>query len=55
MLMMPMTQQEALKWIAVLLKNRQPASAGDNAEEIAAWDSLGMLTLMAGMNDSSTS
>jgi acyl carrier protein len=52
MLMMPMTEQEALKWIAVLFEESdnklQPATT---REEIAAWDSLGMLTLMAGMNE----
>ena len=49
---MPMTQQEALQWIAVLFEESdnqiQPETTRD---KIAAWDSLGMLTLMAGLNE----
>lgn len=50
--MMSMSQREALKWIAVLFEESENQIQPETTrEEIAAWDSLGMLTLMAGLND----
>ena len=47
-----MTTREALQWIAVLLE--EPAdrlSAETRWDDIPAWDSLGVLTLMAGLDE----
>ena len=47
-----MSQDEALQWIAELFEetvdNIQPQTA---REAIPSWDSLGTLTLMAGLNE----
>ena len=47
-----MTLPEALKWIADLFEeppdNINPLTS---REEIAAWDSLGMLSLLAGLDE----
>jgi acyl carrier protein len=46
-----MMQSEALDWVAKLFEET-PENVGPNMrrEEIAAWDSLGVLTLMAGLD-----
>ena len=47
-----MTQEELLQWIAELfedtVENIKPET---KREDIAAWDSLGVLTLMAGLDE----
>ncbi len=52
MAVQPITQNEALQWIAGLFE--EPAdriAAVTPREAIPAWDSLGMLTLMAGLDE----
>ena len=47
-----MTESEALKWIAELFE--EPASAIDASTQrdaIPAWDSLGVLTLLAALDE----
>jgi acyl carrier protein len=47
-----MIKQEALKWIANLFEESDSGIQPETKrEDIPAWDSLGMLTLMAGLND----
>ena len=47
-----MTTEEALGWIAELFEEPLDAVHPDaTAEEIPAWDSLGVLNLMAGLDD----
>jgi acyl carrier protein len=47
-----MTEQEALKWIAELfeepVENIRPETKQD---EVEGWDSLGVLSLMAGLDE----
>jgi acyl carrier protein len=47
-----MTLEESLQWVADLfeepVENIKPETARD---EIEAWDSLGILTLLAGLNE----
>jgi acyl carrier protein len=46
------TKQEALKWIANLFEEDDDLIKPETKrDDIPAWDSLGMLTLMAGLND----
>jgi acyl carrier protein len=46
------TKHEALKWIANLFEEDDDLIKPETKrDEIPAWDSLGMLTLMAGLND----
>ena len=43
-----MTQQEALEWIAKLFEEKpERLTPETNRDDIQAWDSLGVLTLMA--------
>jgi acyl carrier protein len=48
-----MTQNEALTWLARLFEEPAPALLKPETprEEIAAWDSLGLLTLMAELDE----
>lgn len=47
-----MTTEDALKWIADLFEEPAGRIALDTTrDEIAAWDSLGTLTLMAGLDE----
>jgi acyl carrier protein len=47
-----MTQKDALVWIAELFEeSAERIRPETKRDDIAAWDSLGMLTLMAGLND----
>ncbi len=47
-----MTQDEALKWIAGLFEAPIDSIQPDTPRSaIAAWDSLGVLTLMAGLDE----
>lgn len=49
--MNPMSQQDALKWIAQTFEESpDKITPATPREEIAAWDSLGVLTLMAGLD-----
>ena len=46
-----MTQQEALEWIARLFEHAPEQLTPDTArEKIKAWDSLGVLLLMGGLD-----
>ena len=46
-----MTQQEALEWIAKLFDEKPERLTPETArEDIQAWDSLGVLTLMADLD-----
>jgi acyl carrier protein len=46
-----MTQQEAVQWIANLFdESAGGLSRESRREDIEAWDSLGVLTLMAGLD-----
>jgi len=48
----PMTTSEAIQWIAALFE--EPAdrlSAATRRDDVPAWDSLGVLTLMAGLDE----
>lgn len=47
-----MTKQESLEWVASLFEE-PPGNIRPETErsDILAWDSLGMLTLMAGLNE----
>jgi len=44
-----MTETEALSWISKLFEE-QSLSADARREDVEAWDSLGVLTLMAGLD-----
>lgn len=47
-----MNQQEALKWIANVFEMPiENIKAETKRDEIPAWDSLGVLTLMAGFDE----
>lgn len=47
-----MTEAEALKWIAQLFEEPPSAiTAGTRREAIPAWDSLGVLTLIAALDE----
>lgn len=47
-----MNQQEALKWIANVFEMPiESLKAETKRDEIPAWDSLGVLTLMAGFDE----
>ena len=47
-----MTRDEALVWIAELFEEPpEGISVSSPRDEIAAWDSLGVLTLMAGLDE----
>jgi acyl carrier protein len=47
-----MTQQEALGWIANLFEEKPERLTPDmNREDIQAWDSLGVLTLLADLDN----
>lgn len=47
-----MTQEEALKWIAELFEETLDSLTPDTPREnIPLWDSLGVLTLMASMDE----
>ncbi len=46
-----MTEQEALKWIAELFEEPpEKMTPETDRDEIPAWDSLGILTLVAGLD-----
>ncbi len=46
-----MTQQEALEWIARLFEEKPERVTPDTVrDDIPAWDSLGVLTLMADLD-----
>ena len=46
-----MTQSEALQWVAKLFEEPQEQLSPDTTRRnIIAWDSLGVLTLMAGLD-----
>lgn len=46
-----MTQQEALEWIAKLFEEKPERVTADTVRgDIPAWDSLGVLTLMADLD-----
>ena len=46
-----MTQQEALEWIAKLFDERPERLTPEmNRDDIQAWDSLGVLTLLADLD-----
>jgi len=47
-----MSQSEALKWVAEIFEESEGAISPDTPRDsIASWDSLGVLTLMAGLNE----
>jgi acyl carrier protein len=47
-----MTQQEALQWIADIFEvSPETITAETSRESIPTWDSIGTLTLMAGMDE----
>lgn len=47
-----MTESEALNWVAKLFEEDPGKLTADTKrEDIAAWDSLGVLTLMAGLDN----
>jgi acyl carrier protein len=47
-----MTKEEALGWVASLFEEEvEDISLDTPREEIPAWDSLGTLTLMAGLDE----
>ena len=48
----PMTQEEALDWIAELFEEpREKITPETDRKAIPAWDSLGVLTLMAALDE----
>ena len=47
-----MTQDDALRWIADLFEeSRENVQPGTARGDISTWDSLGVLTLMAGLSE----
>lgn len=46
-----MTEAEALKWIAGLFEMPGGVNANTPRDQIPAWDSLGVLTLMAALDE----
>jgi acyl carrier protein len=47
-----MKQEELLQWVADIFEEpRQNISINSVRDEIAGWDSLGVLTLMAGLDE----
>lgn len=45
------TQEEALKWIGEMFEQTDPLTPDTLRDDIPVWDSLGTLTLMAGMDE----
>ena len=45
------TQEEALKWIGEMFEQSDPLTPDTLRDDIPVWDSLGTLTLMAGMDE----
>jgi acyl carrier protein len=46
-----MNQDEVLNWIATVFEEGGPVHPGTSRDEIRGWDSMGMLTLMAGLDE----
>ena len=45
------TKEEALKWIGEMFEQSDPLTPDTLRDDIPVWDSLGTLTLMAGMDE----